>query len=161
MGACACKGCLIGYDNAHGRIYFVYFPDTGETVRVNAVKFHEEIPEKPSPDEDPSVDYEAVFDDPGLTNEFMPASKLRSDPQPVENDEDPTPMPTTAITKEDDSPETVTLPPTPESTPEPASPHNEDLYNIPEDVNKDTEEQEPSDKEHEVSFMDNTIQPLT
>ncbi|KAB5581172.1 hypothetical protein GE09DRAFT_925181, partial [Coniochaeta sp. 2T2.1] len=38
------KGHLVGYDDDHGRIYWIYFPDKGDFMRASAVRFREDLP---------------------------------------------------------------------------------------------------------------------
>ncbi|MBE3043303.1 hypothetical protein IMZ48_12175 [Candidatus Bathyarchaeota archaeon] len=72
MEARAVKGKLIGYDSAHGHIYFVYIPHLDKVVRVRDARFREVM--DPSQNDQGAlhdadageVDYEAVFDDPVL-----------------------------------------------------------------------------------------------
>jgi hypothetical protein len=75
MAPRAKKGRFIGYDDPHGRIYFIYLPAEDKVTRVNAVKFHEASAQAPNGDAD--LEYEAVLDDPGLTEEYLPGTRVR------------------------------------------------------------------------------------
>jgi hypothetical protein len=74
MAPRAKKGRFIGYDDPHGRIYFIYLPAEDKVTRVNAVKFHEASAQAPNGDAD--LEYEAVLDDPGLTEEYLPGTRV-------------------------------------------------------------------------------------
>jgi hypothetical protein len=139
------KGRLIGYDDSHGRIYFVYLPDKGTVTRVNAVKFHEGF--VASSDEDTDIEHEAVFDDPGLTEEYLPGTKLRSNDvtNPSNTDQTTTYMPVippTPIPTSKPDPSTIRLP-TPGLTPEPELLDESRIQELP-DVYEDPDTAIPS-----------------
>jgi hypothetical protein len=63
------RGQLVGYDDDFGRIFWIYCHDRGEVLRASAARFREDIPSAlPSVHEQP--EYEVVFDDPGLLDEY-------------------------------------------------------------------------------------------
>lgn len=57
------KGKLLGYNNLHGRIYWVYLPAEGKVVRAGAVKFHEENKEIQPIEIDELINHEAILED--------------------------------------------------------------------------------------------------
>lgn len=55
------KARLIGYADLHGKIYWLWNPQTDEIMRASAVRFNEGPDFQP--DDDVAADYEVVFDD--------------------------------------------------------------------------------------------------
>ncbi len=56
------KGCLIGYADLHGKIYWIWNPGTGKIVRASVVRFNEG-PDLVLNDDIVDVEYEAVITD--------------------------------------------------------------------------------------------------
>ena len=54
-------GKLIGYDNAYGRIYYVWDLDNGKIIRASAMKFIEI--NEPESDEEAKFNYVVIFSD--------------------------------------------------------------------------------------------------
>jgi hypothetical protein len=80
---------LVGYDDDHGRIYWIYCHDKGEVLRASAARFREDIAVALLSDSEEAPEYEVVFDDPGLTDEYLPGTKFRSPLTPTDPIEKP------------------------------------------------------------------------